>query len=198
MRHLEGPKNPDGGLMIALTKSRHICIRICVQSTHVYVYARRQDEILDELLFPLLYVYIFKRNVRVTEMFELHETGDWDIFRAHGKRRGFSPGAAARHSQFARANTDSRNNYFLFFKNFFFWLQHFFQIFPKSPKQPISSYPDSQHWPVRTARAVLTDPYRSRSEQASLGNLGMTKSDVLGDLWEIWEKGGSQKKIRKK
>jgi len=29
------------------TKSRHICIRICVQSTHVYVYARRRDEILD-------------------------------------------------------------------------------------------------------------------------------------------------------
>jgi len=39
MRHLEGPKNP--------TKSRHICIRTCVQSTHVYVYARRPDEILN-------------------------------------------------------------------------------------------------------------------------------------------------------
>ena len=32
MRHLEGPKNPD-----QWTKSRHTCIRICVQSTHVYV-----------------------------------------------------------------------------------------------------------------------------------------------------------------
>jgi len=40
MRHLEGPKNPDG-------KFQHICIRICVSSTHVYVYARRRDEILD-------------------------------------------------------------------------------------------------------------------------------------------------------
>jgi len=29
------------------TKSRHICIRICVQGTHVYVYTRRRDEILD-------------------------------------------------------------------------------------------------------------------------------------------------------
>ena len=29
------------------TKSRHIYIHICVQSTHVHVYARRRDEILD-------------------------------------------------------------------------------------------------------------------------------------------------------
>jgi len=29
------------------TKSRHIYVRICVQSTHVYVLARRRDEILD-------------------------------------------------------------------------------------------------------------------------------------------------------
>ena len=29
------------------TKSRHINIRMCVQSTDVYVYARRRDEILD-------------------------------------------------------------------------------------------------------------------------------------------------------
>jgi len=29
------------------TRSRHICISMCVQSTHVYVYARRRDEILD-------------------------------------------------------------------------------------------------------------------------------------------------------
>jgi len=29
------------------TKSRHMYIRICVQSTHVYVYARRRGEILD-------------------------------------------------------------------------------------------------------------------------------------------------------
>ena len=29
------------------TKSRHMCIRICVQSTHLYIYAGRRDEILD-------------------------------------------------------------------------------------------------------------------------------------------------------
>ena len=29
------------------TKSRHTYIRICVQSTHVYVYAKRRVEILD-------------------------------------------------------------------------------------------------------------------------------------------------------
>jgi len=44
MRHLEGPKNPVG-------LNLGICfIRMCVQSTHVYVYARR-DEILDLLFF---------------------------------------------------------------------------------------------------------------------------------------------------
>ena len=39
-------------------------------------------------------------------MFELRETGDWDIFRARGKRRGFSHGAAARHSQYTRVYTE--------------------------------------------------------------------------------------------
>jgi len=29
------------------TKSRYTYIRICVQSTHVYIYAKRRDEILD-------------------------------------------------------------------------------------------------------------------------------------------------------
>ena len=37
MRHLEGPKNPDG-LNLDIT---------CVQSTHVYIYVKRRDEILD-------------------------------------------------------------------------------------------------------------------------------------------------------
>jgi len=42
MRHLEGPKNPDG-----LNLGIYVYPRIYVQSTHVYVYARRRDEILD-------------------------------------------------------------------------------------------------------------------------------------------------------
>ena len=40
IRHLEGPKNPDG-LNLGYTY-----IRICVQSTHLYIYAKRRDEIL--------------------------------------------------------------------------------------------------------------------------------------------------------
>jgi len=42
-RHLEGRKNPDG-----LNVS--IYIRICVQSIRAYIYAARQDKILDCLL----------------------------------------------------------------------------------------------------------------------------------------------------
>jgi len=40
-------ETPGGPEESGWTKSRHIYIRICVQSTHVYVYARRWDEILD-------------------------------------------------------------------------------------------------------------------------------------------------------
>ena len=41
MRHLEGPKNPDG------LNLGHTYIRTCVQSTHVLIYAKRREEILD-------------------------------------------------------------------------------------------------------------------------------------------------------
>jgi len=40
-------ETPGGPEDSRWTKSRHTYIRICVQSTHVYVYARRRDEILD-------------------------------------------------------------------------------------------------------------------------------------------------------
>ena len=40
MRHLEDPKNLDG-----LNLGIHIFV--CVQSTHVYIYAKRRDEIVD-------------------------------------------------------------------------------------------------------------------------------------------------------
>jgi len=40
-------ETPGGPEESGSTKSRHVHIRICVQSTHVYVYARRRDEILD-------------------------------------------------------------------------------------------------------------------------------------------------------
>jgi len=41
---IETPRGPEESRW---TKSRNICIRICVPRTHVYVYARRRDEILD-------------------------------------------------------------------------------------------------------------------------------------------------------
>jgi len=55
MRHLEGPR---------WTKSRHTYIRICIQSTHLYVYARRRDEILDQLLFSLTCFFFRKRKAK--------------------------------------------------------------------------------------------------------------------------------------
>jgi hypothetical protein len=42
------------------TKSRQICIRICVQSTHVYIYARRRDEI--QICFFPLTCFSFRRS----------------------------------------------------------------------------------------------------------------------------------------
>ena len=40
-------ETPGGPEEFRCAKSRHIYIRICVQSTRVYVYVRRRDEILD-------------------------------------------------------------------------------------------------------------------------------------------------------
>jgi len=40
-------ETPGGPEESRLTKSRHVCIRICVQSTHVYAYAGRRDEYFD-------------------------------------------------------------------------------------------------------------------------------------------------------
>jgi len=46
------PRTPGGPEESRWTKSRYTYIRICLQSTHVYVYARRREEILDQLPFP--------------------------------------------------------------------------------------------------------------------------------------------------
>jgi len=40
-------ETPGGPEESKWTKSLHICIHICVQSTHLYVYDRQRDEILD-------------------------------------------------------------------------------------------------------------------------------------------------------
>jgi len=46
-----------------MAKSRHMRIRICVQSTHVYIRGRR-DEILDKLLFSLTYFSFQKKKAK--------------------------------------------------------------------------------------------------------------------------------------
>ena len=38
---------PGGPKESRCTKSQHVCLHVCVQSTHMYVYARRRDEILN-------------------------------------------------------------------------------------------------------------------------------------------------------
>ena len=45
--HRSRDGTPGGPEESRWTKSRHTYIRICVQSTHVYIYAKRRDEILD-------------------------------------------------------------------------------------------------------------------------------------------------------
>ena len=46
-------ETPGGPEESRWTKSRYTYIRICVQSTQVFVHARRRDKMLDYLLFPL-------------------------------------------------------------------------------------------------------------------------------------------------
>jgi len=45
--HRSRDETPGGSEESGWTKSRYIHMRIRVQSTHVYVYGRRWDEILD-------------------------------------------------------------------------------------------------------------------------------------------------------
>ena len=40
-------ETPRGPKKSRWTESRHTYIRICVQSTHVYIYAKKRNEILD-------------------------------------------------------------------------------------------------------------------------------------------------------
>jgi len=59
------------------TKSRHECISICVQSTPVYIYAGRRDEIsVDSLLFSFDIFFLPKREnkryERITEKSNPH------------------------------------------------------------------------------------------------------------------------------
>jgi len=58
-------ETPGGPEESRWTKSRHTYFRICVQSTHMYVYATRRDEILGELLFSSIYVFFRKRKQKM-------------------------------------------------------------------------------------------------------------------------------------
>ena len=46
------------------TKSRHTCTRVCVQRTHVYIYARRRDKIWTNCSFSLTYCFPRKRKAK--------------------------------------------------------------------------------------------------------------------------------------
>jgi len=58
-------ETPGGLVQTRGTKSRHTYIRICVQSTHVYIYAKKWDEILDSVLFSFNMSF-FLRKVQDT------------------------------------------------------------------------------------------------------------------------------------
>ena len=61
-----GPdETPGGPEESRWTKSRHTRIRICV--THVYVYPKRWDEILDNVLFFLNIFFLSTKNSRRCE-----------------------------------------------------------------------------------------------------------------------------------
>jgi len=57
-RHLEGPKKSRWTQI----ESLHICIRICVQSTHLYTYAGRQDYIWNNCFFSLIMIFLPKKE----------------------------------------------------------------------------------------------------------------------------------------
>ena len=57
-------ETPGGSEESRWTKSWYKYIRICVQCTQVYVYARRWDAILDSLLFSLTYFFLIKGKAK--------------------------------------------------------------------------------------------------------------------------------------
>ena len=59
-------ETPGGPEESRSTKSRHTYIRVCVQSTHVYIYTKRRDEILDYLLFSFNMSFLFRKVEDVT------------------------------------------------------------------------------------------------------------------------------------
>jgi len=60
-------KIPGGPEECRWTKSRHFYICICVQSTHVYVYARRRDEILGPTSFFFNMLFLSRKKSKRCE-----------------------------------------------------------------------------------------------------------------------------------
>jgi len=54
-------ETPGGPEESRWTKSLHTYIRICVQITHLYIYAKRRDEILDKLLFSFNMSFLLRK-----------------------------------------------------------------------------------------------------------------------------------------
>jgi len=114
---------------------------------------------------------------------------------ACGKRRGFSPGTAARHSYSpsARVHMDD----YLFFVFFVLWSSNLFPQFSRNPSQHPVLSPDFRDSPVPTVPTTS-----SRSSQASRGNLGDDKigcstSKLWGILGKLGEKVGRLQKNKK-
>jgi len=61
-------ETPGGPKESRWTKSRHTCIRTRVQSAHVCICAKRQDEILDSLLSPFDMSFLLRKVEDVTRI----------------------------------------------------------------------------------------------------------------------------------
>jgi len=64
-------ETPGGPEESSWTQSRHTYMRICVQSTHVYIYAKKRDETLDYLFFSFNMSFLLKSVEGVTTISKL-------------------------------------------------------------------------------------------------------------------------------
>jgi len=100
--------------------------------------------------------------------------------RARGKWRGFSPGATARHSLYARVHTDC----FSKLPDIYIYIYILVVIHPFSPNFLKSSttpvFVTSQSSGTRLFRQLAQSEQTSRSLQANVGNLGENKIGCCG------------------
>jgi len=96
--------------------------------------------------------------------------------RARGKCRGFSPGAAARHSHHARVIKIFVNFLFCFLVSRLF--PHFTR---NAPQHSILSFP-------KFPPLACKDRDREQWEQASRGNLGSDRNRYCGKFGKLWKK----------